>query len=514
MTNKKKKGRQELKQELKETMAHLTVLCDSYYIYDNPMLDELLHWSNDCYNELTYLVRRHYFNNIRAFKHELHMSKARHIKQTPKFGKSLTATELARAIKEQSQEGQNTLYFDCINTKIINSIVRNVQHAWTSYFKAKSDFKTHPYKYLSAPKLPSYLAKGKRHSTELDTQTIKVKDDYIVYDKLGLKVKMSPYLKEAVYGKSNDLWLNKLEPRRRIRSFWLKPITNGVKLCVSYIVSNEPLTTYKGLPVPKRQKGIIVSGDPGVDNLLALVTNNTDFAPLIINGKGIKSVNHYYNKRKALLQVKTTQCKQKGITVHKKDGTIQTIYHTGKRYSRLTEWRNNKILDAIHKATDRVLEYAISCGAEKIIIGRNKYWKQKTKMGKQTNQNFVGIPHRQVIMLLEYKAKRYGIDVISQPEAYTSQTSFFDYEESIWKNGNKSRKRQGKSPINRRIHRGLFKSNQGILINADINGALQIAHKYDNNFNLQVFRNSNGKKATEKRVIGLVSHPDKWSPVF
>src|SRR5699024_6958636 len=118
-----------------------------------------------------------------------------------------------------------------------------------------------------------------------------------------------------------------------------------------------------------------------------------------------------------------TQYKQKPITVHKKDGTTQTIYRTGKQAEKLTIWRNNKLHEAIHKATDKILEYAINCGASKIIIGRNKYWKQKSKLGEANNQNFVGLPHWKVVQILSYKAKLYGIQVISQPEAYTSQTS-------------------------------------------------------------------------------------------
>ena len=155
---------------------------------------------------------------------------------------------------------------------------------------------------------------------------------------------------------------------------------------------------------------------------------------------------------------------------------------------------------------------AIDCGAEKIVIGRNKYWKQKSNMGKQNNQNFAGIPHYQVVKILTYKAKLYGIEVISQPESYTSQTSFLDKEFPCWKNGNKARAKFGKSPIVRRKQRGLFESNQGYKINADINGALQIARKY--NPNLKVYHDRIAVPVTSKWLIGCVLHPQKWSPKF
>ncbi|MCT7769460.1 MAG: transposase, partial [Lactobacillus crispatus] len=91
-----------------------------------------------------------------------------------------------------------------------------------------------------------------------------------------------------------------------------------------------------------------------------------------------------------------------------------------------------------------------------------------------------------------------------QPESYTSQTSFLDNEKPCWDNGNSSRKKQGKLPINRRIKRGLFRSNQGYLINADVNGALQIMTKN------QVFCD----RSEPKQIIGCVLHPRKWSPHF
>ena len=60
-----------------------------------------------------------------------------------------------------------------------------------------------------------------------------------------------------------------------------------------------------------------------------------------------------------------------------------------------------------------------------------------------------------------------GIRVILTEESYTSGTSFLDGESPIKENYNKFR----------RVHRGLFKSNKGKLINADLNGAYQIMKK-------------------------------------
>ncbi len=102
-----------------------------------------------------------------------------------------------------------------------------------------------------------------------------------------------------------------------------------------------------------------------------------------------------------------------------------------------------------------------------IIIGNNKNWKRESKMSKKVNQSFVGIPHQDFINKIIYKAENVGIKVIITEESYTSGTSFLDGELPIKENYNKSR----------RIFRGLFRSNKGKLINADLNASYQIIRK-------------------------------------
>jgi len=102
-----------------------------------------------------------------------------------------------------------------------------------------------------------------------------------------------------------------------------------------------------------------------------------------------------------------------------------------------------------------------------VIIGKNNGWKQESKMSKKVNQNFVGIPYDLFIQKLQYKCENVGIKFITTEESYTSGTSFLDNELPVKENYNKKR----------RVYRGLFKSNAGRLINADLNGAYQIIKK-------------------------------------
>ncbi|WP_019121453.1 zinc ribbon domain-containing protein [Brevibacillus massiliensis] len=77
---------------------------------------------------------------------------------------------------------------------------------------------------------------------------------------------------------------------------------------------------------------------------------------------------------------------------------------------------------------------------------------------------FAQIPHARFVDLITYKAKLLGITVVKQNEAYTSGCSALD-EEKISKKAYASK---------RRIHRGLFVSNSGFRINADVNGSLKV----------------------------------------
>jgi putative transposase len=88
-------------------------------------------------------------------------------------------------------------------------------------------------------------------------------------------------------------------------------------------------------------------------------------------------------------------------------------------------------------------------------------------MNKKVNQTFVQIPFTRLIQMITYKAEECGISVITTEESYTSGTSFLDHELPVREFYNKKR----------RIHRGLFRSNSGHLINADVNGSLQIMKK-------------------------------------
>ena len=195
----------------------------------------------------------------------------------------------------------------------------------------------------------------------------------------------------------------------------------------------------------KQDNSRYASIDLGLDNLCTLASNAAQ--SIIVNGKSLKSINHHYNKTKAKLQSKLSKNK-----------------HTSKRINRLTLRRNRKIKDYMHKVSRKIVECMEANSLNTLFVGKNVGWKDSINLGRINNQSFVSIPYNMLIQMIEYKCKLSGINVVIVNEAYTSKCSFLD-KEKISKHD---------SYAGRRIKRGLFISNSGTLINADVNGSLNI----------------------------------------
>ena len=207
--------------------------------------------------------------------------------------------------------------------------------------------------------------------------------------------------------------------------------------------------TYKVDEVkPKSDNRRYASIDLGLNNL-ATVSSNV-VKPFIINGRPLKSINQYWNKEKSRLQ-----------------SLLKGNKKTSKRIESITNKRNNKVKDYLHKSSRILVNFLVSNDISTLVIGYNEEWKQNINIGKKNNQSFVNIPFYTFIQQLEYKCKLEGINIILTEESYTSKCSFLD-NESVEKH---------ESYLGKRIKRGLFRSAKNKIINADLNGSLNILKK-------------------------------------
>lgn len=273
-------------------------------------------------------------------------------------------------------------------------------------------------------RIPRYLDKEGRYITIFPKDAISK-----VYLRKGI-VKLSSLSIEIPTKKANES--NLVEVR-------VLPRNNHHVVEVVYKVDEVQL---------KSDNGRYASIDLGLDNL-ATVASNVD-KPFIINGRPLKSINQYYNKEKARLQAHLKGNKK-----------------TSKRIYSITNIRNNKVKDYLHKSSRRIVNFLVSNNISTLIIGYNEEWKQNINLGRTNNQAFTNIPFYTFINQLDYKCKLEGINVILTEESYTSKCSFLD-NETIEKHENY---------LGKRIKRGLFKSAEGKLINADLNGSLNILRK-------------------------------------
>ena len=192
--------------------------------------------------------------------------------------------------------------------------------------------------------------------------------------------------------------------------------------------------------------------DLGINNL-ATVTSNVSQS-YIVNGRPVKSINQYYNKVKSILQ---SQLKDK---------------RTSKKIQKLTFKRNCKIKDYFHKSTSYIVNQLVSDSINTVVIGQNKDWKQDINIGTKNNQSFTSIPHNMFTNMLKYKCRLKGINIVCVEESYTSKSSFLDLD-SI-----PSLKDKKVNFSGQRIKRGLYRSRNGSIINADVNGSFNILRRF------------------------------------
>ena len=305
-----------------------------------------------------------------------------------------------------------------------NCTLRLLDKNWKSYFKAIKDWKEHPNKYLGMPKLPKYLPKDGRFPWMIP-------NNQLVYD----------YEKSTIYIRNRHMNDYDWHCRCLGRPIQVRFIPHGNHYTMEIIYEIEIEDIDKDM-VSER----IAAIDIGVDNLVTM-TNNIMESPIIINGKPLKSINQQYNKQKAKLQ----------SDLMKRNGQ-----HWSNKLETLSYKRNQRIKNYMHNASALIIKWCVEHNIDTLVVGKNDTWKQE----KKHMQNFTSIPYEMLLGQLQYKCENVGIKYIEVNEAYTSGTSYLDNEAPIKENYNKER----------RIQRGLFQA-KNMLINADVNGSLQIMRK-------------------------------------
>lgn len=357
--------------------------------------------AKNLYNQSLYYYRQSLFGNIQYFNEY----------------------ELTGLFAEFEEENYKALPAQT-SQQITKLMFKNIK----SWQKARKEYEKNPAAFLGRPKLPYY--KKETSICIFTNQQVKVKDGLIAFPKAA----NIPAIK-----------------------------TKQEKICQVRIIPNLNHCTvevvYKSAEVTQKKYNNKWMGiDLGLNNLAACTTSETAF---IINGKILKSINQGFNKTRG--KVKSMLPLLPKNILSKTGNRIQKGVSNKTRA--LTERRNRRVDDYMHKASRYIVNEAVKQNVTKIIIGNNKNWKNEINIGTKNNNSFCSIPHDTLIEKIKYKAQLVGIEMICTQEAYTSKCSALDFE-PIEKHETYAGKRK---------KRGLFVTSKGLLINADCNGSLNIA---------------------------------------
>lgn len=374
---------------------HIITLNDKRY----KDLDRICLLSKNLYNAALYIIKQEFLNT----------------------GKWIRAGELNKKMIME-----NNIDHRALSGSSSQQILMALDKSLKSYFSAIKAWKRNNKKFTGCPKFPRYKHKTRgRNIFSYSYAQFKHKGDLIYFPK---KEGLSPLRTRCKEG--------------TVKQVRFIPKSDCYIIEVVYeSVSKEQL----------HDNNRIMSIDLGVNNLASIVTNVSN-KPILIDGRRIKSINQYYNKKRSNIQQQIKKVNGK---------------ENSRRLMSLTRKRNNKIKDYLHKASKEIINTCLKENITTLVVGHNDGWKRNVNLSKRNNQNFVSIPFEMFISMLRYKSERQGLRFVEVNESHTSKCSSFDLESvghhDIY--------------VGRRIRRGLFRTRNGVLINADVNGAYNIMRK-------------------------------------
>ena len=311
------------------------------------------------------------------------------------------------------------------------------------FSKAAAEYSKHPEKFQGKPRLPGYRWRYRTFYVGRNGYQIR---DYQLTSTGGKDIDFSPI--RVVCCKHQEF--NAKAEEAVAGDLRIIPMGNTFIVELTYRVGKDECKTSKSVTLNPNET---LCCDLGIDNFATFVSTKPGIRPFLVKGKILKSINQQYNKQVAELRSKKhyERIRIKGV----------------KRY-----WQ---LQDLMHKASRLAVNFCLVHDLGRIVIGTDRNWKQSVNLGKRNNQNFVMLPHAKFIEMVRYKAEEYGIQVTVREESYTSQASALDMDVIP-----DFDPKQGKTkPVfsGKRIKRGLYRSSDGHLINADINGAANIGRK-------------------------------------
>ena len=400
-------------------------------------------------------------------------------------------------------------YAKGFTTQSAQNAIRQACDDMDSFWKGLVAWKACPSAFTGKPSLPRYKHKG-----GISTATITNQDAYITrvwehgrqaYElklpKLDLRTPVNndpnkEFDTPPCMGSSkNRLRLGNHEPSGDLFQVEIVPKHNEYVLSLTFDdgVDEDEMVTKVDAIVPTRIAWI----DPGVNRLVAAVTNCGGEC-LLISGGPLKSVNQWYNKEFARIQSEETKGGEVGEDGKK---TSRKFVMTDEAH-RLLRYRDAYVDDFLYKAVARVIGWCVENRIDTLGMNFNSDWKNDCKMRHESKQMFFEVPFARFRDILAFRCVEAGIKFLTVEESYTSQASFLDDDPIPTFGCDDAR---GWRSSGRRVKRGLFRSSDGSLIHADLNGAANGMRKAFPD----AFERGDAVRPDFSRVCFL-KHPDAW----
>ncbi|RKZ42402.1 MAG: hypothetical protein DRR00_30990 [Candidatus Parabeggiatoa sp. nov. 3] len=301
-------------------------------------------------------------------------------------GSYFTYPQMDKAMRQvHNLEGE--INYRLLKSAVSQQSLRRLDKNFKSFFLANEDFKKNPNKYKGQPKPPRFK---------------KNQYDNLIYNYQAFQIQNLEVVLDTRKGKELKIPLPKRLIGKTIKQVEIIPKPHSFQAVFVY----EDQTTYRQVA----SNDNVMSIDLGLNNLATCVTNGV-IKPFIVDGRRIKSVNAYYNKRKASIQSSLEKTRGKKWS---------------NRLQSLTDWRNARVNDYLHKATAQVVKTCLTHNISKVVVGDVAKSLNHINLGKKNNQNFVNLSLGQFVDKLRYKLGQHSIKLIVANESYTSKASFKD----------------------------------------------------------------------------------------
>ena len=334
---------------------------------------------------------------------------------------------------------KNSPNYKILNSNMAQQILKEVDGSLKSFFRLLKLAKEGKYAFKDC-KLPHYLPKD--GYTTLIIDFVRLQGNKLI-------IPFSNSFKKT--HKPIEIAIPPVLLDKKVKEIRIIPKANARFFEIQYIYEAEYVQR-------KLNKNNALALDLGINNLVTAVSSKGE--SFIIDGRRLKSINQWFNKENARLQsIKDKQHFDKKIT---------------NRQKAIARDRNNKVNDYMNKTARKIINYCIVHDIGTLIVGYNETFQRDSHIGKQNNQNFVNIPYGQLRSKLEYLCELNNIIFVKQEESYTSKASFWDKDNIPTYNADNPKEYQFSG---NRMHRGLYKTANGTLLNADVNGALNIMCK-------------------------------------